>query len=390
MKLEGVTVIDLSLFLPGPAATQMMADHGARVIKIENPKSPEPTRSAEAFPWQQGGETVMFRNTQRGKESIALDLKSEAGRAALAELIKSADVLVEAFRPGVADRLGFGPEAVWALHPKIVYCSISAFGQSGPWRDKPAHDTATVAASGVLSLSCSPEGDSGPAIIGVAISDMLASWAALSGILMALLRRETTGKGDYLDVSMHESVLAASPNIVGPVFAGKRAPYQLAERSHGGGAMLNVYRTADNRFLALGGGEHKFVSTLFEGLERPDFIAAVAGPAGSGHEPAIRFLREAFRSKTLSEWDHWFEGRDICWSPVLDLHEAWTTEHVLARDMRWQDDEGNDHIGTPLKFRQEPAEISTVLPKVGENTSDIIGDLDLTPAQRAAILDVLE
>jgi crotonobetainyl-CoA:carnitine CoA-transferase CaiB-like acyl-CoA transferase len=390
VKLEGVTVIDLSLFLPGPAATQMMADHGARVIKVENPKSPEPTRSAEAFPWQQGGETVMFRNTQRGKESIALDLKSEAGRAALAELIKNADVLVEAFRPGVVDRLGFGPEAVWALNPKIVYCSISAFGQSGPWRDKPAHDTATVAASGALSLSCSPEGDSGPAIIGVAISDMLASWAALSGILMALLRRETTGKGDYLDVSMHESVLAASPNIVGPVFAGKRAPYQLAERSHGGGAMLNVYRTADNRFLALGGGEHKFVSTLFEGLERPDFIAAVAGPAGSGHEPAIRFLREAFRSKTLSEWDHWFEGRDICWSPVLDLHEAWTTEHVLARDMRWQDDEGNDHIGTPLKFRQEPAEISTVLPKVGENTSDIIGDLDLTPAQRAAILDVLE
>jgi crotonobetainyl-CoA:carnitine CoA-transferase CaiB-like acyl-CoA transferase len=390
VKLEGVTVIDLSLFLPGPAATQMMADHGARVIKVENPKSPEPTRSAEAFPWQQGGETVMFRNTQRGKESIALDLKSEAGRAALAELIKNADVLVEAFRPGVVDRLGFGPEAVWALNPKIVYCSISAFGQSGPWRDKPAHDTATVAASGVLSLSCSPEGDSGPAIIGVAISDMLASWAALSGILMALLRRETTGKGDYLDVSMHESVLAASPNIVGPVFAGKRAPNRLAERSHGGGAMLNIYRTADNRFLALGGGEHKFVSTLFEGLERPDFIAAVAGPAGSGHEPAIRFLREAFRSKTLSEWDHWFEGRDICWSPVLDLHEAWTTEHVLARDMRWQDDEGNDHIGTPLKFRQEPAEISTVLPKVGENTSDIIGDLDLTPAQRAAILDVLE
>ena len=390
MKLEGVTVIDLSLFLPGPAATQMMADHGARVIKVENPKSPEPTRSAEAFPWQQGGETVMFRNTQRGKESIALDLKSEAGRAALAELIKSADVLVEAFRPGVAARLGFGVEAVRALNPKIVYCSISAFGQSGPWRDKPAHDTATVAASGVLSLSCSPEGDSGPAIIGVAISDMLASWAALSGILMALLRRETTGEGDYLDISMHESVLAASPNIIGPVFAGKRAPNQLSERSHGGGAMLNVYRTADNRFLALGGGEHKFVSALFEGLERPDFISAVAGPAGNGHEPAIRFLREAFRSKTLSEWDQWFDGRDICWSHVLDLHEAWTAEHVLARNMRFQDDEGNDHIGTPLKFRQEPAEISTVLPKVGGNTSDIIDDLDLTPAQREAILEVLK
>ncbi|WP_435219594.1 CaiB/BaiF CoA transferase family protein [Luminiphilus sp. nBUS_07] len=390
MKLDGVTVIDLSLFLPGPAATQMMADHGARVIKVENPKSPEPTRSSQSFPWQQGGETVMFRNTQRGKESIALDLKSDAGKAALAELIKGADVLVEAFRPGVAARLGFGPEAVRALNPKIVYCSISAFGQSGPWRDKPAHDTATVAASGVLSLSCSPEGDSGPAIIGVAISDMLSSWAALSGILMALFRRETTGEGDYLDVSMHESVLAASPNILGPVFAGKQAPRQLAERSHGGGAMLNIYRTADDRFLALGGGEHKFVSALFEGLNHPEFIHAVAGPAGTAHEPAIRFLRETFRAKTLTDWELWFEGRDICWSPVLDLNEAWSAEHVSARGMRWQDNDGNDHIGTPLKFQREPAAIDASLPSVGQNTSDIINDLDLTPAQRTAILEVLE
>lgn len=390
MKLDGVTVIDLSLFLPGPAATQMMADHGARVIKVENPKSPEPTRSSQSFPWQQGGETVMFRNTQRGKESIALDLKSDAGKAALAELIKGADVLVEAFRPGVAARLGFGPDAVRALNPKIVYCSISAFGQSGPWRDKPAHDTATVAASGVLSLSCSPEGDSGPAIIGVAISDMLSSWAALSGILMALFRRETTGEGDYLDVSMHESVLAASPNILGPVFAGKQAPRQLAERSHGGGAMLNIYRTADDRFLALGGGEHKFVSALFEGLNRPEFIHAVAGPAGTAHEPAIRFLRETFRTKTLNAWELWFEGRDICWSPVLDLNEAWSAEHVWDRDMRWQDEHGNDHIGTPLKFQREPAAIDTFLPSVGQNTSDIINDLDLTPAQRTAILEMLE
>ena len=219
MKLEGITVIDLSLFLPGPAATQMMADHGARVIKVENPRAPEPTRSPAAFPWQQGGETVMLRNTQRGKESIALDLKSEAGKAALRELIKGADVLVEAFRPGVMARLGFDQETVREVNPKLVYCSISAFGQTGPWRDRPAHDTATVAASGVLSLSCSPEDpNGGPAIVGVAMSDMLSSYLALSGVLMALLRRETTGLGDYLDISMHESVLAASPNILGPVF----------------------------------------------------------------------------------------------------------------------------------------------------------------------------
>ena len=389
MKLEGITVLDLSLFLPGPAATQMMADHGARVIKVENPGAPEPTRSAQAFPWQQGGETVMFRNTQRGKESIALDLKSEAGKAALTALIKSADVLVEAFRPGVISRLGFGPEVVHGLNPRLVMCSISAFGQSGPWRDRPAHDTATVAASGVLSLTRSPEDDSGPAIIGVAISDMLSSWSALSGILMALLRRETTGRGDYLDVSMHEAVLAASPNILGPVFAGDQAPERLQERTHGGGAMLNIYRTADDRFLALGGGEHKFVKALFEGLARPEFIAPVTGPAGSAHEPAINFLRATFRGRTLSEWQEWFEGRDICWSPVLDLQEAWSADHVWARDMRWRDQDGNDHIGTPLKFQQEPGQLEAKLPNLGEHTAEIVADLDLTPGQRREILERL-
>ena len=389
MKLEGITVLDLSLFLPGPAATQMMADHGARVIKVENPGAPEPTRSAQAFPWQQGGETVMFRNTQRGKESIALDLKSEAGKAALTALIKSADVLVEAFRPGVISRLGFGPEVVHGLNPRLVMCSISAFGQSGPWRDRPAHDTATVAASGVLSLTRSPEDDSGPAIIGVAISDMLSSWSALSGILMALLRRETTGRGDFLDISMHEAVLAASPNILGPVFAGEQAPERLRERTHGGGAMLNIYRTADDRFLALGGGEHKFVKALFEGLARPEFIAPVTGPAGSAHEPAINFLRATFRGRTLAEWQEWFEGRDICWSPVLDLQEAWSADHVWARDMRWRDQDGNDHIGTPLKFQQEPGQLDAKLPNLGEHTAEIVADLDLTPGQRREILERL-
>ena len=387
MKLDGFTVIDLSLFLPGPAATQLMADHGARVIKVENPRAPEPTRSAAAFPWQQGDATVMFRNTQRGKESVALDLKTESGKAALRGLIKTADVVVEAFRPGVMARLGFAPEDVLEINPRVVYCSISAFGQSGPWRDRPAHDTATVAAAGVLSLTRSPEDrGSAPAIIGVAISDMLSSYAALSGIMMALVRRERTGRGDYLDVSMHESVLAASPNILGPVFGGDQAPDRLAERSHGGGAMLNIYRTADDQFLALGGGERKFVTALFEGLGRPEFIDAISGPAGIGHEPGIAFLRSVFREKTLAAWEQWFDGRDICWSPVLDLHEAWSQEHVWARGMRWRDEQGNDHIGTPLKFQEEPAVVRPTLPQMGAHTADIIDNLDLTLDQRNEIL----
>jgi crotonobetainyl-CoA:carnitine CoA-transferase CaiB-like acyl-CoA transferase len=386
MKLDGVTVLDLSLFLPGPAATQLMADHGARVIKVENPAAPEPTRSADAFPWQQGGETVMFRNTQRGKESIALDLKSTAGRKALLALARKVDVVVEAFRPGVAQRLGIDYESLSGENPGLVYCSISAFGQTGPWKDRPAHDTATVAAAGILDLTRSPEGDSGPAIIGVPIADMLSSYLALSGILMALYRRQLTGSGDFVDISMFESVLAASPNILGPVFGGDQAPDRKKERTHGGHAMLNIYETADGQYLALGGGEHKFVEALFQGLGRPDLIKNVVGPAGDSHGPAIAFLRDTFRSKTRSDWERWFEGRDICWSPVVSLWEAWQSDHIRERGMRFQDSDGNDHIGSPIKFSSEAPEITSRLPAVGEHTAAIIDELDLTDSDRQSIL----
>jgi crotonobetainyl-CoA:carnitine CoA-transferase CaiB-like acyl-CoA transferase len=386
MKLEGITVLDLSLFLPGPAATQLMADHGARVIKVENPLAPEPTRSAGSFPWTQGGETVMFRNTQRGKESIALNLKTTAGKKALLALAKTVDVVVEAFRPGVAKRLGIDYATLCEENPGLVYCSISAFGQTGPWRDRPAHDTATVAAAGILDISRSPEGDSGPAIIGVPIADMLSSYLALSGILMALHRRNSTGLGDFVDISMFESVLAASPNILGPVFGGDQAPERLRERTHGGNAMLNVYETADGQFIALGGGEHKFVEALFTGLEKPEFITAVTGPAGEGHWPAIAFLRTTFRERTRVEWQTWFEGRDICWSPVATLKEAWDADHVWERGMRFKDAKGNDHIGSAVRFDREPAQISTELPTVGGETAKIIAELDLTEADRKAIL----
>jgi crotonobetainyl-CoA:carnitine CoA-transferase CaiB-like acyl-CoA transferase len=386
MKLEGITVLDLSLFLPGPAATQLMADHGARVIKVENPSAPEPTRSADAFPWTQGDETVMFRNTQRGKESIALNLKTAAGKKALLALAKTVDVVVEAFRPGVAKRLGIDYAALREENPGLVYCSISAFGQTGPWRDRPAHDTATVAAAGILDVTRSPEGDSGPAIIGVPIADMLSSYLALSGILMALYRRNATGLGDFVDISMFESVLAASPNILGPVFGGNQAPERLQERTHGGNAMLNIYETADGQFIALGGGEHKFVEALFTGLERAEFIPAVTGPAGEGHWAAITFLRTAFRERTRAEWEAWFAGRDICWSPVISLKEAWDADHVWERGMRFRDAEGNDHIGSAVRFDREPAQINTELPAIGAETAKIIAELDLTEADRTAIL----
>ena len=262
---------------------------------------------------------------------------------------------------------------------------MSAFGQDGPWRDRPAHDTAAVAAAGVLGLSKSPEGESGPAILGVAISDMLSSHLAFGGIMMALYRRQQTGEGDYVDISMFESVLNASPNIVGPVFAGNQAPEPLKERTHGGNAMLNIYQLKDGSHMALGGGEHKFVEELFNGLGRPEFIEPVTGPAGEGHWPAIAFLREEFRKKTRAEWEAWFEGRDICWMPVMDLEEAWDTPQVWEREMRIKDQQGNDHMGIPIKFKNEPGRVNFHLPKHGENNAEILKDLGYSQDEIAAL-----
>jgi crotonobetainyl-CoA:carnitine CoA-transferase CaiB-like acyl-CoA transferase len=150
--------------------------------------------------------------------------------------------------------------------------------------------------------------------------------------------------------------------------------------------MLNIYETADGQFIALGGGEHKFVEALFTGLGREEFIAAVTGPAGEGHWAATAFLRSAFRERSRAEWEIWFEGRDICWSPVASLREAWNTDHVWERGMRFRDSEGNDHIGSAVRFTREPAQVSTKLPAIGAETATIIAELDLTDADREAIL----
>lgn len=370
MKLQGLRVVDLSMFLPGPHVTLMMADHGAEVIKVEPPGEGEPNRHIGA---SEGGFSVFFRNTHRGKQSLCLNLKSPAGREALLKLCESADVFVEAFRPGVVDRLGVGYKDVAARNPRIVYCSIAAFGQTGPYRNLPAHDLATEALAGVVSLNLGNDGE--PAMPHMPVADMAASMLSLAGIMMALYRREHTGRGDYLDMSMHDSVLAWTPNVTGEVFVNKRAPVAKHQRSLGGSAMYNIYRCRDGRHIVIGAQEIKFSRNLLEALGRVDFLPLCEQGPGPHQQPLIDFLRATFAQKTRDEWVEWFRGRDIGFAPVKDLREAFDDPQAAARGMRLVDADGREHIGVPIKFAAEPAQPRFELPRIGADNERILAGL---------------
>lgn len=368
MKLDGLRVLDLSLFLPGPHFTMMMADHGAEVIKVEPPGEGEPNRHIGA---REDGTSVYFRNTHRGKKSITADLKDATQRAALLELAATADVFVEAFRPGVVDRLGVGYAQVAARNPRIVYCSIAAFGQTGPYRDMPAHDLAVEAMAGVVSLNLGDDGE--PAMPHVPAADMAASLMALSGVLMALLRREKTGLGDYLDISMHDALLAWTANVTGDVFAHRRAPTVKHERTFGGGAFYRIYRTQDGRHVVLGGQEPKFIRNLLTELGRPDLMPLCERGPGPHQAPVIAFLQDVFATRAQSAWVEWFRGRDICFAPVKDLREAFDDPQAAARGMRLVDPRGREHIGVPIRFAREPGRVDFTLPAQGEHTARYLG-----------------
>lgn len=370
LKLTGIRVLDLSMFLPGPHLTMMMADHGADVIRIEPPAG-EPVR--EVGYKASDGVSVWFRNTHRGKRSVVLDLKSDEGREALLSLAETADVFVEAFRPGVVDRLGVGYEAVAQRNPAIVYASIAAFGQTGPEVRRPAHDYAVQALAGTASLNLGRDG--APANSGMPVADMAASLMTLSAILMALLRRRDTGQGDYIDMSMHDAVMAWLPNVTGPVFAEDRPPVVAEERSWGGYAFFRAYRCADGRWVALGGVEHKFVRTLLGDLGRPDLIPAAEGAPGPGQQPVKDFLEETFATRTRDEWEAWMEGRDVCFAPVLDMKEAFDHPQTKAREMILRDAAGQSHIGLPIKFRNEPGRVDPNVPGLGEHTEELLAEV---------------
>jgi len=324
----------------------MMADQGATVIKIE-PVAGDPARD---MPPMEDGQSVWFRNLNRGKKSITLDLKSDEGKARLRELVAEADVFVEGFRPGVMQRLGFDYAAVSAINPAIVYCSISAFGQEGAMAQHPAHDLAVQALSGFLSVNDGPDG--APVVPGVPAADMAAGLTALSAILMALISRAKSGQGDYIDATMFDVLLPWSAHTAGGAIAGRAPPDSQSQRSLGGAAFYNVYKTKDDRFIVLGAREMKFVRNLLTALERPDLIVLGEVDAGEPQAALRGFLTDTFATKTRDEWVSWFADKDVAFSPVLDFREALESELVAERGMLVEVD-GAHQIAPSIRFKNE-------------------------------------
>jgi crotonobetainyl-CoA:carnitine CoA-transferase CaiB-like acyl-CoA transferase len=312
---------------------------------------------------------------------LALNLKTAAVIEALLRLAASADVFVEAFRPGVVDRLGVGYRAVAARNPGIVYASISAYGQSGPYVHKPAHDLAVEAMAGALSVNLG--WDDRPWNPAVACADMLASNIALAGVLMALLRRQQTGKGDYVDVAMMDCLIASMPNNYGLPLAEKRQPVTKDERAWGGNAMYRVYETSDGRFVALGGAEIKFATNLLRALGRPDLIELCKLPPGPAQQPVRDFLEATFKTRAQAGWVDWMADKDVAFAPVKTLRESLDDPQVRHRGMVVEDARGWEHIGVAVKYEDEPGRIDFGLPRLGEHSGDILRGLGYTEAELA-------
>lgn len=382
MKLDGLKVLDLSAFLPGPHMTMMMADHGADVIMVEPANGTgEPTRVlGETTP---DGVSVWFRNIARGKRSLKINLKDPEGQDLFLRLAETADVVVEAFRPGVVKRLGVDYAAVSARNPSVIYCSISAFGQTSSLAKKPAHDTAVQALAGLTDLARGS--DDKPTMPNIPFADASASLMALSAILMALYRRNQTGKGDYIDLAMYDAAIAWTPNVLGPTFGENRPPEPKQMRSFGGSALTNLYETSDGEYLSFAGPEIKFATNLLTALERPDLIEVAKLPPGPGQAPLRAFFAETFKTRTLAEWQAFLEPIDCAWAWVRSLKDAFEDPFTAERGMVFEDADGNRHVGPPIKFENEPPRPNPAIPTFGQHSEALAAEAGLSAEKIAEL-----
>ena len=379
--LQGLRVLDLSRLLPGPYATLVLADLGADVVKVEDPSGGDYLRWMPPLAGEQSG---WFHALNRNKRSLALDLRRPEGPATLRRLARRFDVVLESFRPGVMERLGVGYEALSAANPGLVLCSISGYGQDGPYRDRAGHDIDYVALAGVLSVNGPPER---PVPLGVQVADVAGgSWPAVAGILAALLGRSATGRGAHVDIAMAEGALAMLALQQGAADARGTPLRRGGEQLNGGSACYGVYRAKDGGFVALGALEPKFFRGFCEAVGRPDLADAQFDQDGAGPRLEIEAI---FASRTRAEWGRFADRHDVCVMPVLEGNEPRQDPQLAHRRSFLE-------VPTPWEGRSMPGLASPVricgvevplrpAPRIGADSEAVLTESGFDAGEVAAL-----
>jgi crotonobetainyl-CoA:carnitine CoA-transferase CaiB-like acyl-CoA transferase len=369
-------MLDLSRLLPGPYCSLFFADLGAEVIKIEEPGRGDYARRTPPF-WGDSDVGAYFLLLNRNKKSVSIDLKAEAGKAIFRRLVRTADVLLESFRPGVMDRLGLGWEALRAENPGLVYCAISGYGQGGPYRNLVGHDVNYMGYAGALSVTGSRDGP--PLAPGVQVADLGGgALMAAFAIAAALHHRHESGAGQFVDVSMTDGVVSWLIPHLAAFFATGQVPERGRERLNGGWPCYGVYETADGGHVTLGALEPQFWANFCRLVGRED-LGPLQHPEGAERERVEEELRRLFRTRTRAGWIELLHQADVCAGPVLALDEVVRDRQLTGRGLFTEVDHPKlgpvRQIAFPVQMSATPGRVRTPPPELGEHTDSVLREL---------------
>jgi alpha-methylacyl-CoA racemase len=361
--LDRMRVLDLARLFPGPYCSRILTDFGAEVIKIERPGGGDWLRDA---PPLVDGESALFQALNRGKKSVTLNLKSDAGRKVFFHIVETADVLLEGFRPGVMSRLGVDYERLAEVNPRLVYCSLNGYGRDGPYRERAGHDLNYVGLAGLLDLTGPRDGS--PVVPGVRVADLQGAMWAVLGILLALLARERAGVGQQVDVSFLGAALASAPLALAYAQGGQ--PLERGGSALTGGVVCyNVYETKDGGYATLATLEPEFWAAFCRAVERDDLLGQQYAPAVPG-EPTYDALCTLFRTRTRRQWVEAMDGIDACCEPVYDIQEALSSAPVQALGML-----SGFTLLPPARLSALPDRPADSAPALGEHTAALLTEL---------------
>ncbi len=380
--LSDVKILDLSTLLPGPYASMMLADLGAKVLRVESPTRVDLVR--EMSP-QVGASSAAHQYLNRSKESIALDLKQPDAIEIIKALVEEYDVVLEQFRPGVMDRLGIGYEALKVINPKIIYCAITGYGQTGPYKDRAGHDLNYLAIAGISSYS--KRKAQSPIPQGIQIADVAGgSLHGVIGILTALHHRQRTGEGQMIDISMTDCAFALNAMSGAGTLAGNDVPAAESQLLNGG-SFYDYYQTSDGRYLSVGSLEPKFFSGLCQ-LLNLEHLLPLANNSSAQQKIKDSFTH-AFKQKTYQQWQAIFIKLDLCVEPVLNLKEASEHPQIVARelivDVPHPQTGVQKQLGCPIKFSSYQTEYQQAGGEIGADGREILSQLGFSNSRIMAL-----